>query len=203
MREADFGNMSQARKELSAARAMKGAKTHTAVEALALALAGEPQRALALANDLARQSPLDTMLNGYWLPTIRATVEVDRHHPAKAVAFLQATIPYELGIPETPTHAFFYPAYIRGLAFLQLKDSKSAAAEFQKILDHRGTVQSYHLGALAYLGLARAYAIDALKSPAERAKSQIAYSEFLDLWRSADPDIALLKQAKAEYAKLQ
>jgi serine/threonine protein kinase/tetratricopeptide (TPR) repeat protein len=203
MREADFGNASRARKELSAARAMKGAKTHTAVEALALALAGEPQPALALANDLTRQSPLDTMLNDYWLPTIRAAVELNRHHPNQAVALLQTTLPYELGIPETPTHAFFYPAYIRGLAFLQLRDGKSAAAEFQKILDHRGTVENYHLGALAHLGLARAYALDAIKFPAERGKSQTAYREFLALWKGADPDVPLLKQAKAEYANLQ
>ncbi len=202
MREADFGNITRGRKELSRARAMKGAKVHTAVEALALALAGEPHRALALANDLARQSPLDTMLNDYWLPTIRATVEVNGHHPAEAVARLQTTLPYELGIPETPTHEFFYPAYIRGLAFLQLRDAKSAAAEFQKILDHRGTVQNYHLGALAHLGLARAYALDAIKFPAKRVESRAAYSKFLDLWKDADPDIPLLNQAKAEYANL-
>ncbi|MGC1371243.1 MAG: hypothetical protein WA824_03800 [Candidatus Sulfotelmatobacter sp.] len=99
MREADFGNVSQARKEISDAWAMKGTKAHTAVEALALALAGEPQSALALANDLARQSPLDTMLNDYWLPTIRGEVELNRHHPAEAVTFLETTIPYELGNP--------------------------------------------------------------------------------------------------------
>jgi predicted Zn-dependent protease len=152
-----------------------------------------------MADELEKQNPVNTVIVGYWLPTIRAAIEINRNNPAKAIELLQAATSYELGISPTQAEfgAFLYPAYVRGQAYLLLRQGSEAAAEFQKFLD-RGLVANCPLGALAYLGLARAYALQG-----EIAKAKAAYKNFLTLWKDADPDIPILKEAKAEYAKLQ
>jgi serine/threonine protein kinase/tetratricopeptide (TPR) repeat protein len=209
LREAEFGNVQQAESNAAAAVALTRGPVVRTLGALAWARAGEGGRALAIADELNRQSPLDTLLNNYWLPTIRAaaaeagTASKDtrgsQSNPAKAVAMLQAVIPYELGTPPTPTNnVLLYPAYLRGQAYLALRQGNRAATEFQKILDHPGIVANSALGALAHLGLGRAHAVSG-DIPGARA----AYRDFLALWKDADPDIPILKQAKAEYARLK
>jgi eukaryotic-like serine/threonine-protein kinase len=131
---------------------------------------------------------------------IRATIEIGQDHPAVAIGVLQASVPYELGVP-TPQPmlgAPLYPVYVRGQAYLALHQGKEAAAEFQKILNHQNVVENFITGALAHLGLARAYALQG-----DTVKARAAYQDFLALWKDADPDVPILLQAKAEYAKLQ
>jgi predicted Zn-dependent protease len=153
-----------------------------------------------MADDVEKRNPLDTVIVDYWLPTIRAAIEINRKSPSKAVEILQTAIPYELGYvdPEIEVGGLLYPVYVRGQAYLILRDGSAAAAEFQKSLDHRGVVVNCPLGALAHLGLARAYALQG-----DRIRARAAYDDFLALWKDADPDIPILKQAKTEYAKLQ
>ena len=155
-----------------------------------------------LAAELDKTLPLDTLVQNYWLPTIRATLALQRRDPNKAVAILEVTKPLELGEPTNVT-VYMSPVYVRGQAYLALHDGKAAAAEFQKFIDHRGVALNFPWGALARLGLARAYALDAATDPAARDKARTAYQNFLTLWKDADPDIPILKQAKAEYPKLQ
>jgi eukaryotic-like serine/threonine-protein kinase len=140
------------------------------------------------------------VINTYWLPTIHASIELNRNNAAKAIELLQAAAPYELGqpSPEFEVGGSLYPAYVRGQAYLALRRGTEAAAEFQKLLDYRGLVANCPLGALAHLGLARAYA-----QQDDSAKARVAYNDFLTLWKDADPGIPILKQAKAEYAKLR
>jgi predicted Zn-dependent protease len=165
--------------------------------ALALARAGDTAAAEKLVAELDRIFPLDTLVQRYWLPTIRAAVALQRKNPSRAVELLQAASTVELGQP-TNFSVFLCPVYLRGEAYLMLHDGNAAAAEFQKFIDHRGVVVNFPWGALARLGLARAYAVQG-----DTAKAHIAYQDFLNLWKDADPDIPILKQAKAEYAKLQ
>ena len=140
-----------------------------------------------------KRMPSSTLDREYWVPTIRAAVELHRNNPGKALEFLQATSPYEL--TDTGT---LYAVYLRGLARLLLSEGKEAGADFQEILDHKGLVRNGDIGAVAHLGRARAYAISN-----ESAKARAAYQDFFALWKDADPDIPILRQAKAEYAKLQ
>ena len=137
---------------------------------------------------------------GYWLPTIRAATEINRNDPAKAIDILQAASPYEFGVPVPPSQfgGYLYPAYLRGQAYLLLHKGGEAAIEFQKFLDHRGLLANCPLGALAHLQLGRAYTM-----AGDTTKAKAAYKDFLALWKDADPDIPILKEAKAEYAKLQ
>jgi tetratricopeptide (TPR) repeat protein len=197
LREAEFGNLGPAREKTAAAMALASTRDIQTLAALAFARAGDPARAQKMADDLAKASPTNTILNDYWLPTIRAAIEVNRGNPAKAIEFLQAAGAYELGGPP-PISGTLYPAYVRGQAYLLSKHGSEAVAEFQKFLDHRGVVLNFPLGTLAHLGLARAYALSS-----DAAKSRTAYQDFFALWKDADPDIPILKQAKAEYAKLQ
>jgi len=135
-------------------------------------------------------------------------MELDTRNPAQAVLFLEAAEPYELGWPPQLPVPTMYPVYIRGQAYLAGRNGSAAAKDFQKFLDHRGVVLNYPLGALARLLLARAYGAQAQSAQradanAVRVKARAAYQDFLTLWKDADPDIPILKQAKAEYAKLQ
>ena len=164
---------------------------------MAHARAGSAKRAQSLANELAKGNPSDTLLNFYWLPTIRAAAELDLNHPAQAIEILQVTADYELAQPGPLAATTLYPAYVRGQAYLQLGQASSAAGEFQKFLDHPAYLLNFPLGALAHLQLGRAYAL-----AGDKGKSRAAYQDFLTLWKDADPDIPILKQAKAEYAKL-
>jgi tetratricopeptide (TPR) repeat protein len=166
--------------------------------ALALALAGDTRRAETISAEVAKRYPLDTLLNFYWLPTIQAAIQLGRNNPAKAVQELEVTSRFEMGDAMHSETASLFPVYLRGQAFLALHQGREAAAEFQKYIDHPGIVMSYPLGALARVGLARAYAMQG-----NTAKARAAYQEFFSLWKDADPDVPILKQAKVEYAKLQ
>jgi predicted Zn-dependent protease len=168
-----------------------------AIAALALARAGDTAGAEKLATELDRIFPLDTLVQRYWLPTIRAGGALERQDPNRAIELLKVASTIELGVPLNLT-IFLCPAYLRGEAYLKLHDGSHAAAEFQKFIDHRGLVVNFPWGALARLGLARA---DALQG--DTAKARVAYQDFLTLWKDADPDIPILKEAKAESAKLQ
>ena len=152
-----------------------------------------------MADELNKKFPLNTIMQSIWLPTIRGQVAVNRNTPPAAVKLLQPAIPFELSTGVEPLgYSCIYPAYIRGQAYLAEGQAVSAAAEFQKILDHRGLVQNCTTGPLAHLGLARAYV-----RQGEMSKARATYQDFLTLWKDADPDIPILIAAKAEYAKLQ
>jgi eukaryotic-like serine/threonine-protein kinase len=207
MREAAYGNAIQARK--TAAEALQKAPTSqgTAVEAvLALAVLGDTARAESLAQDLGKRFPVDTQMQLLWLPSIQAQLSLDKKKPAAALTALQAALPIELSNTIYGENCLHY-VYIRGEAYLAAGQGSAAAAEFQKILDHSGIVWNCWTGALAHLGVARANALQARTSQgadadAARVRALAAYKDFLTLWKDADPDIPILKQAKAEYANL-
>jgi eukaryotic-like serine/threonine-protein kinase len=195
LREAEFGNTALARKTVDSALAMAPGRDVRVLAALTLARIGNLSQARRMTDKLNYDFPLSSLIQGYWLPTIRGAIEVSDGHGAKAVELLQLAIPYELGSP-APLGSL-YPAYVRGQANMQSRRGAEARTEFQKLLDHPGVVQNSPLGALARLGLARAYA-----TSGDTVKAHAAYQDFLSLWKDADPDIPILKQAKAEYAKL-
>jgi DNA-binding winged helix-turn-helix (wHTH) protein/tetratricopeptide (TPR) repeat protein len=209
-REAAYGNATEARQ--SAAEALKMAPASQGVEsevALAFAMAGDTARAESLAQDLGKRFPLDVQMQSLWLPAIQAQVALDKKSPAAALNTLQAASPIELGqINFIANISCLYPVYVRGEAYLAAGQGSAAAAEFQKILDHSGIVWNCWTGALAHLGVARANALQAKTSQGADAdgagvRALAAYKDFLALWKDADPDIPILKQAKTEYAKLQ
>ncbi len=137
--------------------------------------------------------PLDTIVQSNYLPTIRAQLALSRHDYSQAINTLEAVVPYELG-----EAGGLYPVYVRGETYLAARQGREAAAEFQKVLDHRGVVGNEPIGALAHLGLARAYVLQC-----DTVKARAAYQDFLNLWKDADPDIPILIAAKSEYAKLK
>jgi tetratricopeptide (TPR) repeat protein/predicted Ser/Thr protein kinase len=193
LREALFGNTGEARKRSQAALALSTDRDTYYGAAMALGFAGYSPRAEALARHLAEQFSEDTAVQYCYLPTIRALLALSRKDSSKAIELLQAASPYELG-----TAGGLYPVYVRGEAYLVARQGSEAVSEFQKILDHRGVVQNEPIGALAHLGLARAYALSV-----DTDKARAAYENFLALWKDADPALNILKEAKAEYAKLQ
>jgi predicted Zn-dependent protease len=170
--------------------------------ALALARAGDTAGAEKLTSELDKTFQMDTMVQRYWLPTINAAIALERKDPNRAVELLQVTKPVELGLPTVPQPmnitVVLCPVYMRGEAYLRLHDGNRAAAEFQKFIDHRGLVGNFSWGVLTRLQLGRAYAMQG-----DTAKAKAAYQDFLTLWKDADPDIPVLKEAKAEYLKLQ
>jgi tetratricopeptide (TPR) repeat protein len=191
--EAEVNDTAAARKDAAAALAIDSSYIVKTVAAVAFARAGDSARAEALAAEITKERPSDTIANVYVLPTIRAAVELDRNNPGKALEILQPVQPYDLSNVRG-----MLSAYERGQAYLQLRQGNEAAAEFQKLLDHPGVVLNSVLGALAHLQLGRAYAV-----AGDAGKARAAYQDFFALWKDADPDIPILKQAKAEYAKLQ
>ncbi len=193
LREVESGDSAQARADADAAVKLASNRDVHSMAALALARAGDTATAEKLAAELDKNFPLDTLVQKYRLPSIRAAVALQRKDPNRAVELLQGTSAIELG--DTGN---LVPVYLRGEAYLILHDGNRAAAEFQKFVDHRGLIENFPLGALARLGLARA---DALQG--DTAKTKAAYQDFLTLWKDADSDIPILKEAKAEYAKLQ
>ena len=199
LREVEFGNGAHVRTEVTSALALSSTTDIRVLAALALARVGDSYRAEKMADDLQKENPLNTMINSYWLPTIRAAVAINRKDPEKAIQILGSATPYELGspIPSLAFGATLYPVYLRGQAYLLLRQGIAAGAEFQKFLDHRSMLNSYPLGALAHLGLARAYAMQKNK-----AAAHAAYRDFITLWKDADPEIPILKEAKTEYTKL-
>jgi len=200
LREAEFGNSERARKEIAAALKTASTRDVQILGALASARIGDMAQAQKIADDLAHRFPLNTTINRYWLPTIYASVEMSHNQPAKALELLQTTSQCELGtpLPQFQVGGSLYPAYVRGQAYLALHQGEQAAAEFQKFLDHRGVNVNSPLGALARLQLGRAYAL-----LEDTSKARGAYLDFFALWKDADADIPIYKQAKAEYAKLQ
>lgn len=167
--------------------------------ALALAYAGDTNRAQALADDLDSKFPEDTVVRFNYLPALRAKLALRHSNPKQALDILEVAAPYELGLPALSFYNWpnLYPVYARGEAYLAAHQGNEAVTEFQKILDHRGIVLNEPIGALAHLQLGRAYTMSG-----DTAKARVAYQEFLTLWKDADPDIPILLQAKAEYAKL-
>jgi tetratricopeptide (TPR) repeat protein len=198
LREAEFGNTAAAKQGVGAALALAPGRDVKLFAALTLARIGETARAKAVVEELEKNYASDTFLKIYWLPTIKAAMDLNANNSAQAVVFLEAAAPYELGVPPQLQLGTMYPVYIRGEAQLAAHNGTAAATEFQKFLDHRGITLNFPLGALAHLGLARAYALQG-----DTAKARTAYQDFLKLWKDADPDIPILIAAKAEYAKLQ
>ena len=197
LREVESGNREQARAEAHAALKLAPNRDVRVMAALALARAGDTAGAEKLAAELDKAFPLDTLVQRYWLPTVRAGIALERQDPNGAIELLKVASTIELGAI-TQITIFLCPAYVRGEAYLMLHDGNRAAAEFQKFIDHRGLVVNFPWGALARLGLARALALQG-----NSAKACAAYQDFLTLWKDADPDIPILKEARAEYAKLQ
>jgi len=188
--EANFGNLAEARQLAGEAQSIESDKDVKAAAGLALARSGDFTRAGKLADDLAAKYPSDTLLQRCSVPMIRAAIASGRNHPAQAVALLQDAESTELGDPQV--------IYTRGQAFLALHDGSEAAAEFQKIIDHPNFLMEDPLGALAYLGIARAHALRG-----DRQKARAEYETFLTLWKDADPDVPIYQAAKSEYAHLQ
>jgi serine/threonine protein kinase/tetratricopeptide (TPR) repeat protein len=193
MWEIETGHRSKARLDVTEALVTANARSVQPGAALVLARAGEAHRALAIADDLKKRFPLDTLVNSLWVPTIQAAIELDRGNGDRALQWLEITSPYEHS-----SAMYFFSVYLRGEAYLKTGRGTHAAAEFQKILDNPGIVDNTTTGALAHLGLARAYALDKATG-----KARSAYQEFLVLWKDADPDTPILKEAKAEYANLK
>jgi tetratricopeptide (TPR) repeat protein len=192
LREALFGNASAARQTATAALRLSKSRDVEYAVTFAQALSGDSSQSRTLTDELSKRFPEDTVVQFTYQPTLSALLALSRKEPSKAVEFLQVAIPYELGT------GALYPAYVRGEAYLAVHQGQEAAIEFQKILDHRGIVVSDPIGALAHLQLGRAYAL-----AGDTTKAKVAHQDFLTLWKDADPDIPILKQAKAEYAKLQ
>jgi tetratricopeptide (TPR) repeat protein len=199
LREAEFDNKSEARRHAKAALALASTKNVQVAAAMVLARADDLSRAQAIAVSLQKQFPSDTLLVDYWLPSIRAAIAIARGNPAAALDDLRAVAPYELGggiLPFT-NGATMYPVYLRGLALLQMKQWSNASAEFQKIIDHRGLVWNFSLGALAHLQLARS------STSSDPAAARNAYRDFFTLWQDADSTVPVLSQAKNEYSRLK
>jgi eukaryotic-like serine/threonine-protein kinase len=209
MREASYGNFTEAKQAAAEGLTLAPASPGAAEAALAYAMAGDTTHADSLAQDLNKRFPSDTQMQSLWLAAIRAQLALNRKNPSEALNDLQAASP-----PTEYGQIFFntslsclYPTYIRGEAYLAAGRGKETAAEFQKILDHSGIVWNCWTGALAHLGLARANALQSRNSQgadadAARVRALAAYKDFLTLWKDADPDIPILKQTKAEYGKL-
>jgi eukaryotic-like serine/threonine-protein kinase len=191
--EAMAGNATLAKQQAQAALALSNGRDVEGLAALGLALAGDSAQATRLADDLTKRLPEDTVVQSGYLPMIHGVAALESGNGAKAVEALAAAAPYEFSLMFPA-----YPAYIRGQAYLKLGQGSAATAEFQKIVDHPGAVVNDSVGAFARLGLARAYALSG-----DTQKARTAYQDFLALWKDADPDIPILKQAEAEYAKLQ
>jgi DNA-binding winged helix-turn-helix (wHTH) protein/Flp pilus assembly protein TadD len=194
LREAVLGNEQEARQDVASALRLSTGREVQNIAALTLALAGDAGRAQDLADDLSRRFPENTIFRFNYLPTVQAQLALSRNNAPKAIEILQSTATYELGSVGTA----LYPIYVRGEAYIAVHHSYEAVSEFQKILDHRGIVVNQPIGALAHLQLGRAYALQG-----DTAKARAAYQDFLTLWKDADPDIPILKQAKAEYSELQ
>lgn len=204
VREGLFGNASTARRRVAKAFELSKSRDVSFEVGMALALSGDSSQSQAVADDLAKRFPEDTRAQFTYAPTLRGLLALKHGQSSKAVELLQTAIPYELGAPTEGGSEYLlgagnlYPAYVRGLAYLAAHQGAEAAGEFQKIIDHRGIVLSDPIGALAHLQLGRAYALSG-----DRTKSRSSYQDFLALWKDADSDIPILKQAKVEYAKLR
>ena len=196
LREAELGDTASAKQGVTAALALSPGRDVRVVAALALARMGDAPRATALVGELERSYATNTLLKLYWLPTINAAIELNKGNSSQSLVSLETVAPYELG--NAGFINYLYPAYVRGQAYLLAHNGPAAVAEFQKLLDHGGIVLNFVTGSLAHLQLGRAYAM-----AGDTAKAKSACQDFFALWKDADPDIPILKEAKAEYAKLQ
>jgi tetratricopeptide (TPR) repeat protein len=195
LREAELGNPASARQGVTAALALSPGRDVKVAAALTLARSGDAPRAKVLAKELEENYPTHTLLKLYWLPTVNAAVELSKGNSSQAAVLLEAAAPYELG--GGGVFEYLYPAYVRGQAYLLAHNWTAAAAEFQKLVDHRGIVGNFVTGSLAYLQIGRAYAM-----AGDTTKAKAMYEQFFRLWKDADPDIPILKQAKVEYLRL-
>jgi tetratricopeptide (TPR) repeat protein len=198
VREAEVGNASAARQAAGRALALAPGRYVKVLSALALARSGESVQSKAIVEALQKSESSNTFLKVYWFPVLEAAMAIAQHAPDRAIIALEPSVPYELGNPPPENAGTLHPAYLRGLAYLAENNGTAAAAEFQKFLDHPGIVQNFLFSSLAHLELGRAYAISG-----DQVKAKTAYQDFFALWKDADPDIPILKQAKADYAKLE
>jgi len=200
LREGLFGNADEARRRVALAMQRSAGRDVQYGSALALAYGRDDGRARALTEDLEKRFPEDTIVQFNYLPALRAKLALNRGNVSDAIEHLRAAAPYELGATTNSPWGWngMYPVFVRGEAYLAARQGNDAAAEFQKILDHRGVVANEPIGALAHLGLARAYGLQG-----DTVKARAAYNDFLALWKDADPDIPVLRAAKAEYARLK
>jgi tetratricopeptide (TPR) repeat protein len=190
--QAEVGNASKAKELAASSSTLAHGRSNMESVAVAVAMTGDISHAQAIIGDLGRRFPDDTLLHQVSSPCTRALIELNRNAPDKAIVAVQAAAPYELGTAQA-----LFPIYVRGLAYLQAKRGAEAAAEFQKIVDHRGIAPTAPEHSLAKLGLGRAYGMTG-----DTAKARAAYQDFLALWKDADPDVPILKEAKAEYEHL-
>jgi eukaryotic-like serine/threonine-protein kinase len=198
LRDAEVGNAAAAKQGATAALSLSPGRDVTVLAALTLARTGEAAKAKTLADGLEKSYPTTTMLKLYWLPVINAAIEVNKGNSSQALVDLEAATPYELAAPPPLALATLYPAYIRGQAYLLGHNGSAAAAEFQKLLDHRGMVGNFVTASLAHLQIGRAEAM-----AGDTAKAKAAYQDFFNAWKDADPDVPILKEAKTEASKLQ
>jgi len=199
LREAEFGDAVEAKQHVRGALLRAPGRDVRVLAALALARAGDAERAQGIADQLEKEFPTNTILRRYWVPTIRAAIDLQRGNPAQALVTLEAASAMELAVVDPLSDlGTLYPAYLRGIAYLGTQKGDAAAGEFEKLLSHRGIVSQFPLGALAHLEVARAKAMSG-----DRSGAKAEYEQFLSIWNSADESIPILKQAKAENAKLQ
>jgi tetratricopeptide (TPR) repeat protein len=210
LEQAAYGKPLEARQSAAEALKLSPASQGVEVEAtLAFAMAGDIARAESLAKDLEKRFPLNTQIHSLWLPAIQAQLALDKKNPDIAIDALPPASPIEFAVISFGSNvSCLYPKYVRGKAYLAAGQGSAAAAEFRQIIDHSGIVWNCWTGALAHLGLARANALQSRASQGAdadvaRARALTAYKDFLTLWKDADPELPILKQAKAEYAKLQ
>ena len=197
LREAECDNAAEARQDVAAALALAPGRDVRMLSALALARAGQSSQARTMLAELEKSEATNSIYKLYWFPTVRAAIDLDAGTPQQTLLDLEAAAPYETGTPQQFAVGTMYPVYLRGLAYVKAGRNSEAVAEFQKFPNHRGIVVNFPLGALARLQLARSFAAG------DTAKAKAAYQDFFMLWKDADPDIPTLKQATAEYAKLQ
>jgi eukaryotic-like serine/threonine-protein kinase len=197
LREAELGFVREAAEQAHQALTLAPGRDVFVEAAIALARSGNETEAAKLADHLNQDFPLDTLMQNYWIPVIRASIELNHKNADRAVELLKPALPYELADPPPFTAGTMYPAYLRGLAYLLEQKGTEAAAEFQKILDHPGVIVNFPLAALSHLGVARAR-----KMAGDVSGARTAYQDFFALWNEADPDIPILKQARSEYQEL-
>jgi tetratricopeptide (TPR) repeat protein len=196
LQSAEAGRVIQARKAQDQALRSKLERGQRMILALSLARSGRTDEANRIAEEVSQEAPLDTIVQSYLVPTVRAAVKLQKHDLDAAIDLLRGTVQYDLA--DTMSFDYLYPAYIRGLAYLESGDGRSAAGEFRKLIDNPGLCSGYITGPLARLQLGRAQRL-----MGDNASARESYEEFLTLWKDADPDLPVYRQAKAEYALLQ
>ena len=196
LRNAEAGRVIQARKIEDQALQSKLERGQRMILALSLARSGRTDEAERIADEVSQEAPLDTIVQSYLVPTIRAAVKLQQRDPDAAIDLLRGTVQYDLAF--TLSFDYLYPAYVRGLAYLELGDGRSAAGEFQKLIDNPGLCWEYITCPLARLQFGRAK-----KLMGDNASARKSYEEFLNLWKDADPDVPVYREAKAEYAQLK